>query len=133
MAVTLLRGELSSILYGEQTADKAIDNNLDTNSRTDHISKQWLKIYFDKPYTVKEVVIEKGVSSSSTTIYQVSVYNGEKETSCGNYTGYSGYYNHTQQCGSILGNSVKLQIVSEANTELDIYEINVQSSGEFLT
>ena len=76
--VTLSRAEQSSNRSDRYAADKAFDNNLDNQAITDYQSKQWLKIYFDKPYTVK------GLSFSSSYIYQVSVYNGVKETVCGN-------------------------------------------------
>ena len=56
------------------SAEKAIDDNLDTRSVTSKGSNPWLRVYFKTASIVERVVIEKGFTYATSCIYSVSVY-----------------------------------------------------------
>ena len=84
--ILLDRAEQSGTDRG-YVAARAIDNKPGTNAVTNKADPVWLRIYFKSLSTVEKVVVEKGYSYATARVFTVSVYDGEKETVCGTYTG----------------------------------------------
>ena len=107
--ISLDRAEQSST-HEEYIADRAIDSKPTSRSYTKSTDPAWLRVYFQNPSYVEQVVIEQGLSHAASCVFTVSVYKGEVETVCGTYTGKSGYYyNEMVQCGGKRGDSVRLE------------------------
>ena len=86
--IPLDRAEQSSIFSSTyNAANKAIDGDLGTRSRTTQEDPAWLRVYFSSSSTVERVVVERGFTYDTACVYTVSVYDGETETVCGTYTG----------------------------------------------
>ena len=113
-------------------AARAIEGDPSTESVTNADNPAWLRVYFENSSNVKQVVIEKGYSGSSSCVYTVSVYDREVETVCGAYTGIPRgfYYNETVQCGGEAGDSVSLKMTS-CTQYLVVFEIKVYGQGKY--
>ena len=128
--IPLDRAESSSTL-GSSTADKAIDNDLNTEAGTSGATDQgnsWLRLYFTSASDVGKVVIEKAESKASVCVYTVSVYHEETKTLCGTYKTSGVYYDKIVQCGGVRGDSVILEMTVCVRDHL-IYEIAVYGTG----
>ena len=121
----------SSSTVGSSGADKAIDNDLDTEARTSGPTDQgnsWLRLYFASASDVGKVVIEKAESKASVCVYTVYVYHGETKTLCGTYKISGVYYDKIVQCGGVGGDSVILEMTVCVRYHF-IYEIVVYGPG----
>ena len=128
--IPLDRAEQSST-WSTYSAANARDGDLTTGSITNLEDPAWLRVYFQSPSNVGEVVIEKSYSYDASCVYTVSVYDGEVETECGTYTGIprGGFYNETVQCGGKGGDSVMLK-QTVCTTFLSVFEIKVYGQGK---
>ena len=128
--IPLDRAESSSTA-GSSGANKAIDNNLNTEARTSGGTDQgnsWLRLYFTSASDVGKVVIEKAESKASVCVYTVSVYHGKTKTLCGTYKTSGVYNDKIVQCGGVRGDSVILEMTVCVRDHL-IYEIAVYGTG----
>ena len=122
--IPLVRAEQISTQEQSSSADKAIDNDLNTAAVTGGKAYTWLKVYFTTVSNVEKVVIEKGESRATLCAYTVSVVDQGSKTLCGGYTGKNGNYAEEVHCNGISGDSVILE-ASACTRNLRIFEISV--------
>ena len=126
------RAELSSTA-GNQSAENAIDDKIETQAATSNQQvdgKPWLKVYFNRTFSVERVVIERGYVHYLNCEFQVSVGDGDVTTTvCENYIKFESktYYNESVQCGGKRGTYVQITSISDhcKGMRLRIYELKV--------
>ena len=114
-------------------ASVAIDGKLASPSAgTKTEIKPWLKVKFDSIYFVSQIWTKMGAGYSSSTeaVIQVSLYkNNVLVISCGSIsdTGKAVYAMKAYPCQNKAGDSVKIQVTSEA--AVNLYDIEVVVKG----
>ena len=84
---------------GQHSANKAVDNNMETSASTNKQENPWLRLNFKTPSDVDEVVIKKGYAPGKQCTFSVSVHDGQGWTPCGTYKRTTNMrYNETVHC-----------------------------------